>query len=182
MTDVVMRVSSDRIEAAARTLGIWDSNLPLARMGNEVLRQVAGDKRASAIAEGGAAPKRAGRHWENVIVGHAQDAGLPWDRAPLRGTRDLLDVTGCLPGGWLVGAKSTSRGVSAAVKIADAMDQCHRAMSVLEAQGKTAGVIPWQIVQRPGAETGRAYAITEYDWMLRICQLRQDAWTREERM
>lgn len=174
----VMNITADAqtIEAAARSLGIWDVNLPLPRMAGEVLRHLAGtvdDRHRQTLGGGGRSPKRAGRSWEITIVDHANESGVDtWDRAPLRGARDLLDVTGCLPGGWLVGAKSTTRGVSAAVKMADAMDQCHRAMAVLEDSGRADGVIPWQIVQRPNAPTGRAYAVTEYDWMLQLVKLR----------
>jgi hypothetical protein len=111
-------------------------------------------------------------------VAEGQAAGLPWDKGPLRGRRDLLDVTGCLPGGWLVGAKSANRGQSAAVKLFDAMDQCERAMAFLAEDGKDEGVVPWQIIKRPGAEPARAYAVTEFRWMLELAQLRQSAQER----
>src|ERR1700679_217501 len=105
MTEVTIKVDSETIELAARALGIWESsNVKMGAMGTQVLRELAGQRKRSALADGGAAPKRAGRTWENVVVAEGQAAGLPWDRAPLRGKRDLLDVTGCLPGGWLVGA------------------------------------------------------------------------------
>jgi hypothetical protein len=179
MTEVTIKVDSETIELAARSLGIWESsNVKLGAMGAQVLRELAGQRKRSALADGGAAPKRAGRSWENVVVAEGQAAGLPWDRAPLRGRRDLLDVTGCLPGGWLVGAKSANRGQSAAVKLFDAMDQCERAMAVLEADGKAEGVIPWQIIKRPGADPRQAYAVTEFGWMLELCQLRRDGLER----
>jgi hypothetical protein len=181
VTDVTVRVDPDVIEAAARALGIWQPNITPHAMGAQVLRELAGHRARSAIADGGAAPKRAGRAWENMIVKYAREAGLPWDRAVGRGAgaRDLLDVTGCLPGGWLVGGKSSNRGQAAAVKLADAMDQCHRALGVLAARGEADGVVPFQIIRRPNVDIGRAYAITEYDWFLQLCKLRQAA--REER-
>jgi hypothetical protein len=176
MTEVTIKIDSETVELAARALGIWENtNIKLGAMGAQVLRELAGQRRRSALADGGAGPKRAGRAWENAVVAEAQAAGLPWDKAPLRGSRDLLDVTGCLPGGWLVGAKSANRGQSAAVKLFDAMDQAERAMAVLAEDGKDDGVIPWQIIKRPGAEVGQAYAVTEYRWMLELALLRQAA-------
>jgi hypothetical protein len=175
VTDVTVRIDPALIEEAARAQGIWDQGLAPGAMALQVLRELAGTRKRSAIADGGAAPKRAGRAWENMIVAHARSYGLPWDRAPLRGRRDLLDVTGCLPGGWMVGAKSSNRGQSAAVKIADAMDQCRRSMAVLEEKEESDGVIPFQIIRRPNAEIGRAYAVTEYEWFLQLCLLRQQA-------
>jgi hypothetical protein len=181
MTEVTIRIDSETIEGAARALGIWEnSNVKLGAMGAAVLREIAGTRKRSAIADGGTAPKRAGREWESQVVAAGQAAGLPWDRGPLRGRRDLLDVTGCLPGGWLVGAKSANRGQSAAVKMFDAMDQCERAMAFLEEDGKAEGVIPWQIIKRPGADVGQAYAVTEFRWMLELCQMRQGAIERRE--
>jgi hypothetical protein len=176
MTEVTIRVDAETVELAARALGVWEnSNIKLSSIGAEVLRELAGTRHRSALADGGAAPKRAGRSWENQVVAAAQAAGLPWDKGPLRGQRDLLDITGCLPGGWLVGAKSASRGQSAAVKLFDAMDQAERAMGFLEADGKADGVIPWQIIKRPRAETLRAYAVTEFRWFLDLARMRQAA-------
>jgi hypothetical protein len=175
VTDVTVRVDAALIEDAARAQGIWDPGLAPGAMALQVLRELSGKRARSAIADGGAAPKRAGRAWENMVVSRAQAAGLPWDRAPLRGRRDLLDVTGCLPGGWLVGAKSSNRGTSAAVKIADAMDQCRRAMAVLEEDDQADGVIPFQVIRRPNAHIDRSYAVTEYGWLLDLCLSRQAA-------
>jgi hypothetical protein len=176
MTEVTIRVDAETVELAARALGIWEnSNIKMSSIGLEVLRELSGQRKRSALADGGAAPKRAGREWEGEVVRAAQAAGLPWDRGPLRGARDLLDVTGCLPGGWLIGAKQAERGQSAAVKLFDAMDQAERAHGVLVADGKADGVIPFQIIKRPRAETLRAYAVTEYRWFLEIAKSRQSA-------
>ena len=57
---------------------------------------------------------RAGPTWERTVADYAAGRyGLPWDRAPLRGTRDLLDLQGCLPAGFLVGCKAIRRVKSA---------------------------------------------------------------------
>ena len=100
------------------------------------------------------------------------------DLAPLRGRRDLLDVTGCLPDGWLVGAKSVANGVSAGSKMRDGNDQSARAMETLAARGDDAEVIPWQVIQRRGVPIGRSYVVTEFDHMLRLVAMRRKGWTR----
>ena len=179
MTEVTVRADAELIKAAVRAAGIYDPGQPPARQALAVLRQLAaGDKRrTSATAFGGAAPKRAGRNWENLIVEHANAAGFDWDRAPLRGRRDLLDVTGCLPDGFLIGAKAIEVGVSPVEKMSGAMEQCHRAMENLARRGPAPDdVIPFQIMQRRGVAVGRAYAVTEYDWLLRLASLRRAAW------
>src|SRR5260370_32431931 len=72
---------------------------------------------------------RTGAKWERVVADYARDIyALPWDRAPLRGTRDLLDIQGCLPAGFLVGCKGIRRGSSVGAKIRQAMCQCDRAL------------------------------------------------------
>jgi len=178
MGEISVRLDADEVMAAARTLGV-EAATP-AEAARFVVRNLAGTARRHAAADGGAAPKRAGRAFENQIVEHANAAGFPWDRAPLRGRRDLLDVTGCLPDGWLLGAKSTSRGVSAAEKLYDAMDQAGRAMAWLADRGAPAGdVVPFQIIQRPGAPVGRSYAVTEYDWFLRLARERRELRKRD---
>jgi hypothetical protein len=55
------------------------------------------------------------------------------------------------------------------------MDQAERAMAYLADDGRDEGVIPWQIIKRPGAEPLRAYAVTEFRWMLDLCRMRQGA-------
>jgi len=63
---------------------------------------------------------QAGPRWERTVADYARDAwGLPWDRAPLRGSRDLLDIQGCLPAGFLVGCKAIRRKKSAADWLAE---------------------------------------------------------------
>lgn len=103
---------------------------------------------------------RAGPAWERTVADYAASPqfGLPWDRAPLRGTRDLLDLQGCLPAGFLVGCKAIRRfksfeqfaeefaekhlaypsqqesyaagqkSATFGAKISEAMDQCDRAL------------------------------------------------------
>jgi len=177
MGEISVRLDADDVMAAARALGT-EAATP-AEAARVVVRHLAGTGRRHAAADGGAAPKRAGRSWENQVVEYANADGFPWDRAPLRGRRDLLDVTGCLPYGWLIGAKSTARGVSAAEKLFDAMDQAERAMAWLSERGPADDVIPFQIIQRSGAPVGRAYAVTEYDWFLRLARERRELRKRD---
>lgn len=172
-------VKTDRhlIDDAARALGIYEPEQTAGRTLTLLLQTVAGSRPRSPIADGGAPAKRAGRVWEALVVEHGQDAGFSWDRGPLRGRRDLLDVTGCLPDGWLIGAKGVQRGVSAAVKLHEAMDQNERAMENL-AKARTLvsidDVIPVQVIQRPGSSIGAAYAVTEYDDFLRLAKMRKE--------
>lgn len=170
-----MRISIDLedsdIERAARAAGIDPEGQKPGKVAGDIIRHLAGTKKRSPIADGGGVLKRAGRAWEKTIVEYANGHGMSWDMAPLRGRRDLLDVTGCLPAGWLVGAKSVQRGVSAAERLAEATDQGQRALDNLP--GGRADVIPWQVIQRPGAATSRAYAVTEYSHMIRLCQMRE---------
>lgn len=187
MSTVTVRLDAGLIEAAALALEL-DTDGTAAAVAAAVLRTVAGRRRPSAVADGGAAPKRAGRTWETAVVEHANDNGQTWDRAPLRGKRDLLDVTGCLPAGWLIGAKAVARDVSASKKLPDAMDQAARALDHLPAVARSLGfsgadaatVIPWQILQRHGAPVGRAYAVTEFDHMLQLCRMR-DEWKEQHK-
>jgi len=181
---VTIQIDSRLIDDAAAALDLEGVAGTPGAVVAAVLRQVAGTRKLSAIAEGGRAPKRAGREFERAMIDYANSRGRQWDYGPLRGARDLLDVTGCLPAGWLVGAKSTQRGVPAARKLSDAMDQAARALEYLpQVAGKmgffgpaVADVIPWQVIQRPGAPMGRNYAVTEYDHMLKICDLRERGW------
>lgn len=187
MAGITVTVPPDVLEAAARAAGVYHPDVPPARLARDLIYATAG-RTAPRLAgsNGGAAPKRAGREWENAVVDHANGRGFNWDRAPLRGARDLLDVTGCLPGGWLIGAKSLTTGARMDQRASEAMQQAHRALENLAERGLGGlprsstvqvldDVIPWQIMQRRGHPVGQAYAITEYDWMLRICELRRDA-------
>jgi hypothetical protein len=189
MAQVTIRIDSDLIEQAAKALGlehVADTNGARAAA---VLREVAGTRPRLAAAGGGAAPKRAGRVWEASIITYANtEYGMRWDKGPLRGARDLLDVTGCLPAGWLVGAKAKERGTTGGYRLTDAMDQAARALDNVPKVARSLGfaapdvadVIPWQVFQRPGSPVGRAYAVTEFDHMLRICQMRYD-WDQERK-
>lgn len=170
---VTIRIDPGTIERAAQALGLVDADDKPGALAARILRHVAGEQTRTAVADGGGAPKRAGRAWEITVVDHANASGRMWDRAPLRGRRDLLDVTGCLPGGWLVGAKGVQNGVSAAKKLSEAADQSERALDNLPHHYNRDEVIPWQIIQRPNAPVGRAYAVTDYDYMLKICAMRE---------
>jgi hypothetical protein len=176
----MVKVDGELLEAAARKLGVTPGADP-ARKLRHVLAAIA-PARASAISGGGAAPKRAGRAWENDVVQYARDHGFPeWDRAPLRGRRDLLDLTGTLPLGFLIGCKSVIRGVPAAEKLWEAMDQNRRAMENLRARGgETGDMVPVQIIRRPArlgeraaSPVGRAYAVMEFDDFLRLARERR---------
>lgn len=122
--------------------------------------------------------------WERRIVAHAQERDLPWERRLRLGdNHDLLDVDGCLPMGWLIGAKSISRGVTFGAKISEAMDQCDRALLNIgrpaRREGRrvlvdSGGIIPVQVMQRAGYPVGKAYAVTEYDYLLDLAVQRQE--------
>jgi hypothetical protein len=104
-------------------------------------------------------------------------AELPWERAVQRGNRDLLDFTGCLPMGWLIGAKALRRksGETPADKLNDAMLQCRRAVDNLEARGMPAeDVVPVQIIQRPGYETAQHYVVMEARDFLKLVAERRE--------
>ena len=133
---------------------------------------------------------QAGPRWERTVADYARDAwGLPWDRAPLRGTRDLLDIQGCLPAGFLVGCKAIRRGTSFGQKISEAMDQCDRALvnlgrvSTKDAHGHlvvaSEGVVPVQVMQRSGYPPGKAYVVTELDYFLDLA-VRRQKWRDDE--
>jgi hypothetical protein len=134
---------------------------------------------------------QAGPRWERTVADYARDAwGLPWDRAPLRGSRDLLDIQGCLPAGFLVGCKAIRRGTSFGQKISEAMDQCDRALinlgrpvRPLEGTAYAAvdcgGVVPVQVMQRSGYPPGKAYVVTELDYFLDLA-VRRQKWRDDE--
>jgi hypothetical protein len=133
---------------------------------------------------------RAGPNWERLVADYAHDVyGLPWDRAPLRGTRDLLDLQGCLPAGFLVGCKAIRRGSTFGTKISEAMDQCDRALINLgrpagkDGNGRlhvdSGGIIPVQVMQRSGYPTGKAYVVTELDYFMDLA-VRRLKWRDDE--
>lgn len=129
---------------------------------------------------------RAGPKWERRVVDYAHDTyALPWDRAPLRGRRDRLDVTGCLDDGWLIGCKAIHRGVTFGQRVSEAMDQCDRALMNI---GRPATedprgfsvvdpgrVVPFQVMQRSGYPVGKAYVVTQLDYILNLAVARR-AW------
>jgi len=125
------------------------------------------------------AAKRKGTAWERRVADYAHARGFPWDRAPLRGSRDLLDIQGCLPDGWLIGTKNLSPETLQA-RLSSAMDQCRRAKANLTAlAGLCQDVIPVQVVQRRNHRTGRAYVVLEFDDFLRLAEMRRD-WDRTD--
>ena len=130
------------------------------------------------------AARRKGTAWERRVADYAHARGFPWDRAPLRGSRDLLDIQGCLPDGWLIGTKNLSPETLQA-RLSSAMDQCKRAMLNLRDMSTAYGgngnpdVIPVQVVQRRNHRTGRAYVVMEYDDFLRLAEMRREWDTRE---
>lgn len=135
---------------------------------------------------------RAGARYERAIADYGHDQyGLPWDKAPLRGRRDRLDITGCLDDGWLVGCKAIHRGVTFGQRISEAMDQCDQALANIgrPAEAKRAGphsflevdngrVVPVQVMQRSGYPTGKHYVVTQLDYLLRLYAERRDGWQR----
>lgn len=119
---------------------------------------------------------RAGPNWERICADYAALNGLPWDRAPLRGSRDLLDLSGTLPAGFLVGCKALTRkgAPNFGAKISEAMAQCDRALDNLGRDGhgqllaETGGIIPVQVMQRSGYRVGKAYVVMQYDHFLQL--------------
>jgi hypothetical protein len=114
-------------------------------------------------------PRELGTAWERRGVDYAQAKGLPWERAPLRGTADLLDVQGCLPAGWLIGfkAKRPKTTEKNADRLSEAMNEARKAWLRLPEDARRE-VIPVQIVQRPQYPVGRAFAVMEYDDFLSL--------------
>ncbi len=112
-------------------------------------------------------PREVGTRHEVRCVAHAQDRGLPWDRAPLRGTADLLDVQGCQPAGFLVGCKAMRKPANPEGKLGPSMKEGRAAAGRWE---KLTGnpIIPVQVIQRSGYPIGQAYAVMEYDDFLSV--------------
>jgi hypothetical protein len=124
------------------------------------------------------------KDWERKVAAQARRRGLPWERRLRLGdNHDLLDMDGCLPGGWLVGCKGISRGVTFGLKISAAMDQCDRALvnlarpAVKDGHGHlvvdSGGIVPVQVMQRSGYPVGKAYVVTEYDYFLDLAVERE---------
>ena len=116
-------------------------------------------------------PRERGTAWERRVVDHAQAAGLPWERAPLRGTQDLLDVQGCLPDGWLVGCKAISRRGNLADRMSRAMAEAQTALlrvKLMWPRVQADDVVPVQVVQKQGKPVGEAYVVMEYDDFLAL--------------
>jgi hypothetical protein len=117
------------------------------------------------------APKRAGTAYERKVADHAQAKGLPWERAPLRGSRDQLDIQGSAPAGFLVGCKGITRGVDMRSRLAAAMDQARAAKAnywKARPPGFRPDVVAVQVLQRSGAAIGQHYAVMEYDDLLAL--------------
>ena len=116
--------------------------------------------------------------WERAIAAEARKHGLPWERRLRTGDNsDMLDIDGPLPDGWLIGGKAVSRRGNLADRMSGAMEQCERALANLEQKypGKSADVIPVQIVQRQGYQPARAYAVMEYRHLLRLVLMRRES-------
>lgn len=167
MTTVSVRMDAEQIAEAARAAGI-DDTMPAGDQARAIIRKLAGAPAGQGRSKDGAELKRAGREWEKSILIPARAAGFrAWDVAPLRGRRDLLDITGTLPDGLLIGAKAVQRGVPMSSKLWAAMDQCDRALLNVPRNYDPAAILPVQVLQRSGADVGAAYAVTEWDWLLR---------------
>lgn len=120
-------------------------------------------------------PKRAGSAYERLVADYCAEQGLPWDRAPLRGTRDLLDLQGPQQAGFLVGCKAITRGTAFGQRISEAMDQCDQALvnfgrPATRGRGYLVvdhgGIVPVQVMQRPGYPPGKHYVVTQLDYFL----------------
>jgi hypothetical protein len=134
---------------------------------------------------------RYGAAWERKVADYAHDNyRLPWHKAPLRGTRDLLDIAGCLDMGWLVGCKSIHRGVPFGTRISEAMAQADKALvnagcGATSHRGAGTGeylivdsgrIVPVQVMQRSGYPVGKAYVVTQYEYFLRLVAERANSW------
>ncbi len=116
-------------------------------------------------------PREVGTRWEGIVVKAAQGAGLPWDRAPLRGTADLLDVQGCQAAGFLVGCKAITRSGNPDGKLGTSMKEARAAAGRWERMTGS-GIIPVQVIQRSGYPVGQAYTVMEYaDFLSLVTEL-----------
>ena len=129
-------------------------------------------------------PKRAGSAYERLVADYcaAEPWDLPWDRAPLRGSRDLLDLQGPQAAGFLVGCKAITRGTAFGQRISEAMDQCDQALvnlgqaATVNGHGyrivQAGGIVPVQVMQRPGYPLGKNYVVTQLDYFLGLVRER----------
>lgn len=175
MPDIRFSADADLIAKAAAAAGV-DPGRSNADTIKAIMRKLASEPEPrSRTADAGGAPKKAGTRWENTCVTYAFGRGLAWDRAPLRGKRDLLDITGSLPQGLLVGCKAVENGKWLGQRMSQAMEQGNHALANLaETKGDAIadGVVPVQLLQRPGYPVERAYAVTEYRYLLDIAKER----------
>lgn len=132
------------------------------------------------------ATDRAGARYERAVADYCHEVyGFPWDKAPLRGRRDRLDITGCLDYGWLIGCKAIHRGVSFGTRISEAMSQCDTALVNVGRPAEpdrrgflvvdSGRIVPVQVMQRSGYPTGKHYVVTQLDYFLRLARERADA-------
>lgn len=126
---------------------------------------------------------RAGAKYERALADYCHDVyGFPWDKAPLRGRRDRLDITGCLDDGWLIGAKAIHRGVAFGQRVSEAMAQCDAALVNVGRPAEqdrrnflvvdSGRIVPVQVMQRSGYPIGKHYVVTQLDYFLRLARIR----------
>lgn len=129
---------------------------------------------------------RAGPRYERDVADYAHDVyGFPWDKAPPRGRRDRLDITGSLDYGWLIGCKAIHRGVQFGARISEAMTQADQALVNVgrpfeqDPRGflvvDSGRIVPVQVMQRSGYPIGKHYAVTQLDYLLRLAQERAES-------
>lgn len=122
---------------------------------------------------------RAGPKYERAVADYcAEYTGFPWDKAPPRGRKDRLDLTGTLDYGWLVGCKAIHRGVTFGQRISEAMTQCDMALinvgrpAVPDRRGfvvvDAGRIVPFQVMQRSDYPLGKHYAVTQLDYLLNL--------------
>lgn len=131
------------------------------------------------------ATDRAGQRYERNVADYCHEVyRFPWDRAPLRGRRDRLDLSGTLDYGWLVGCKAIHRGVQFGQRVSEAMTQADQALANVgrpyehDPRGflvvDSGRLVPVQIMQRSGYPIGKHYAVTQLDYFLRLARERAD--------
>jgi hypothetical protein len=128
---------------------------------------------------------RAGARYERAVADYCHDEyGFPWDKAPLRGRRDRLDITGCLDYGWLIGCKAIHRGVNFGTRVSEAMTQCDAALVNVGRPAEhgrggflvvdSGRIVPVQVMQRSGYPIGKHYVVTQLDYLLRLATERAE--------